>query len=77
PAASPAAALAAMAIEAIPGGRIYLDGKYRGLNRVKIADLPPGSHEVTILEEGHRTHVEVVNVGAGDERTFKIQLQKR
>lgn len=76
PSASPASTTGRLTIEVTPSGRIYVDGRYRGLGRATVADLTAGEHEITIIEEAHRTHLERVVIAGGDERTVKVQLQK-
>jgi hypothetical protein len=47
------------------GATIWLDNKFRGITPMVLADIPEGSHAVTLKMDGYRNWDSTVNVAAG------------
>ncbi|HEY3451087.1 MAG TPA: PEGA domain-containing protein [Myxococcales bacterium] len=67
--------LVAITVQTNPaGGKVYLDGNYKGYAPLTIERNPPGKHLLRVERPGSITYGQLVDVGSGDEITVKAKL---
>lgn len=67
--------LVAITVQTNPsGGRVFLDGNYKGFAPLTIDRNTPGKHLIRVERPGSITYGQLVDVGAGDEITVKAKL---
>ncbi len=54
-------------------GRVYIDGRYRGISSVELRDLTAGDHVLTVVSPGYRVLQKTVRPGAGGTRVETLQ----
>jgi len=57
-----------------PGAEFYLDNVYRGITPLTLADIPAGSHVVTMKEAGYTDNVQTVTVIGGQSTAVAATL---
>lgn len=65
-----------LVVEVATGGRVYINGRYRGRDHVVISNLSPGSHEVTVHKEGHEPQTRMIDLVSGDDKTLTFELKR-
>src|SRR6476646_2211849 len=71
------AELARVELAVAPWGEILVDGKSRGVSPpLRTLDIPAGSHTIEIRNSTFPSHVEKVNVKAGEPIRIRHRLQK-
>jgi class 3 adenylate cyclase len=73
----PAAELARLELAVLPWGEVLVDGKSRGVSPpLRVLDIPAGSHTIEIRNSTFPSHVEKVNVKAGDAIRIRHRFRK-
>jgi len=73
----PSAELARVELAVLPWGEILVDGKSRGVSPpLRTLDIPAGSHTIEIRNSTFPSHVEKVNVKAGEAIRIRHRFQK-
>ena len=57
-----------------PGGRIYIDGNYKGYAPLTVERLPVGRHLLRVERAGYVTFGQLAEVGGTDESSLKAKL---
>ena len=74
---APSAELARVELAVLPWGEILVDGKSRGVSPpLRTLDIPAGSHTIEIRNSTFPSHVEKVNVKAGEAIRIRHRFQK-
>ena len=74
---APPGELARVEFSVLPWGEILVDGKSRGVSPpVRTLDIPAGSHTIEIRNSTFPSHVEKVNVKAGEAIRIRHRFQK-
>ncbi|MGC4122628.1 MAG: PEGA domain-containing protein [Myxococcales bacterium] len=67
--------LVAITVQTNPaGGKVFLDGNYKGYAPLTIDRQTPGKHLLRVERPGSITYGQLVDVGSGDEITVKAKL---
>jgi hypothetical protein len=75
--AAPSGELARVELAVLPWGEIVVDGKSRGVSPpLRTLDIPAGSHTIEIRNSTFPSHVEKVNVKAGEAIRIRHRFQK-
>jgi len=73
----PPGELARVELAVLPWGEILVDGKSRGVSPpLRTLDIPAGSHTIEIRNSTFASHVEKVNVKAGEAIRIRHRFQK-
>jgi hypothetical protein len=74
---APSGELARVELAVVPWGEILVDGKSRGVSPpLRTLDIPAGSHTIEIRNSTFPSHVEKVNVKAGEAIRIRHRFQK-
>jgi class 3 adenylate cyclase len=74
---APAGELARVELAVLPWGEVLVDGKSRGVSPpLRTLDIPAGSHTIEIRNSTFPSHVEKVNVKAGEAIRIRHRFQK-
>jgi len=74
---APPGELARVELAVLPWGEILVDGKSRGVSPpLRTLDIPAGSHTIEIRNSTFPSHVEKVNVKAGEAIRIRHRFQK-
>ena len=74
---APAGELARVELAVAPWGEVLVDGKSRGVSPpLRTLDIPAGSHTIEIRNSTFPSHVEKVNVKAGEAIRIRHRFQK-
>jgi len=74
---APAGELARVELAVAPWGEVLVDGKSRGVSPpLRTLDIPAGSHTIEIRNSTFPSHVERVNVKAGEAIRIRHRFQK-
>ncbi len=57
-----------------PGGKVYVDGDYKGYASLTVERLPVGRHLLRVERPGSITYGQLVEVSPGEEGVTKVQL---
>jgi hypothetical protein len=70
------AALGSIDIDSRPrGARVLVDGRYVGLAPLRLADVRPGEHQITLELGGYRSAMGRVDVAAGRASALQVTLR--
>jgi hypothetical protein len=74
---APPGELVRVELAVLPWGEILVDGKSRGVSPpLRTLDIPAGSHTIEIRNSTFPSHVEKVNVKAGEAIRIRHRFQK-
>jgi class 3 adenylate cyclase len=69
--------LARVELAVLPWGEVLVDGKSRGVSPpLRVLDIPPGSHTIEVRNSTFPSHVEKVNVKAGEAIRIRHRFRK-
>ncbi|MGI5861832.1 MAG: PEGA domain-containing protein [Myxococcales bacterium] len=54
-------------------GRVYIDGRYRGISSVELRNLTAGDHVLTVVAPGYKVLQKIVRPGAGGTRVETLR----
>jgi class 3 adenylate cyclase len=73
----PAADLGRIELAVLPWGEVLVDGKSRGVSPpLRVLDIPAGSHTIELRNSTFPSHVEKVNVKAGEAIRIRHRFRK-
>jgi hypothetical protein len=74
---TPASEPGRLELSVLPWGEVLVDGKSRGVSPpLRTLDIPPGSHTIEIRNSTFPSHVEKVNVKAGEAIKIRHRFKK-
>ncbi len=59
------------------GATVVLDGHVRGRTPLELGDLPPGRHALEVAETNYATHLQTVQIAAGETASVDVALKHR